>query len=178
MKTNKMKLLILVLMSIMTATTVAGELEKEHEKSKESKLWDEKNMQQELKYEISFLAKKLLDLSGEETMTVTQEPIRKAFLGICSEIRPGGIELTCVTPGHNAKAAGLQTGDVVIELNGVNFVKAKTSELKEAYYKQLMTMKKGQKMAFKVYRASELLDIDVTVGEINQPGYTMTIKRK
>ncbi|WP_170131922.1 PDZ domain-containing protein [Arenicella xantha] len=177
---STMLLLTLSLASIGVsyAGETGGKSQKEREKALESKFWDEKNHTEELKYEISFLAKKLLDMSGEETITVSQEPIRKPFLGICSEVRPGGVELTCVTPGHNAKLAGLQTGDIVAELNGANLVSSKTSEVKERFYQELKVMKAGQVMAFKIYRGSEELDIDVTVGEINQPGYTMTIRRK
>lgn len=183
MKTMNVKRQITILVLIALATTsqhvFAGE-SKEYEKKKEKdlKAWTKEKHQDEIKYEISFLAKKLLDISGEETITVSQDPIRKPFLGICSEITPGGVQLTCVTPGHNAKAAGLQTGDMVVELNGVNLVSSKMDEIKEAYYHQLMNMKTGQSMQFKVYRGPEELEIPVTVGEINHPGYIMTIKRK
>lgn len=171
--------LILLATAVVLQVSHAGESKAlEKKQGKDIKAWTKEKHQDEIKYEISFLAKKLLDMSGEETITVNQDPIRKPFLGICSEITPGGVQLTCVTPGHNAKAAGLQTGDMVVELNGVNLVSSKMGEIKEAYYHQLMNMKTGQSMLFKVYRGPEALEIPVTVGEINHPGYIMTIKRK
>lgn len=151
----------------------AGEKDKEKGKHKE---WH--SNEEELKYEISFLAKKLLDMSGKETITVSQEPYTKPFLGVCSAVTPGGVQLTCITPGHNAEAAGLRTGDLVVKIDDLKLMAPSTGDVKKAYFGTIERMKTGQKMTFTVYRGPDEKTVEVTVGELSQPGYTMTIRRK
>jgi len=134
--------------------------------------------EEELKYEISFLAKKLLDMSGEETITISQEAYSKPFLGVCSAVTPGGVQLTCITPGHSAEAAGLRTGDLVVEIDAIKMMAPSSNVVKKAYFGAIDKMKTGQKMSFTVYRGPDEKNIEVTVGELNQPGYTMTIRRR
>jgi predicted metalloprotease with PDZ domain len=78
--------------------------------------------EEELRHEISYLAKELLDLSGEDSITVEQPAFMKPFIGICSELLPEGVKLTCITPGHNASKAGLMTGDLVISINDIDLI--------------------------------------------------------
>lgn len=150
-----------------------------HSSKKHSKKHSEKSIKEmELKSEIGFFAQKLLDVSGEDTLTISQEPFTKPFLGICGDPRAGGVKLTCITPGHNAEAAGLRTGDVVYQLDDIDFTSPNARIVKKAYYDYLGKMKTGQVITFRVYRGSSKETIDVTVGKLSQPGYIMTIRRK
>jgi hypothetical protein len=89
----KIAALIIAVFAAMTSVSFAGSSE------------------EELRHEISYLAKELLDLSGEDSITVEQPAFMKPFIGICSEVLPEGVKLTCITPKHNAAKAGLTTGD-------------------------------------------------------------------
>lgn len=153
-------------------TKVHAKAHKEHSHHKEFSHEDE------IKYEISFLAKKLLDNSGKEQITFSQEPYRKPFLGVCSHVTPGGVQLTCITPGHSAEAAGLRSGDLVVKINDIKMMAPNTGKLKKIYFGMIDQMKTGEKMSFTVYRGPDEKTIDVIVGELSQPGYTMTIRRK
>jgi len=179
---KKLSWLTLSLLSVSLSSAVvrAGEAaEQSRAKGKmHSKMHKEYNYEEEIKHEISFLAKKLLDKSGKEQISLYQEPYTKPFLGICSNVVPGGIQLTCITPGHNAEAAGLRSGDMIVKINDTKMTEPNTNNLKKVYFGMIEQMKAGEKMSFTVYRGPNEKTIDVTVGELSQPGYTMTIRRK
>ena len=132
----------------------------------------------ELKHEISFLAKELLDLSGEDSITVEQPAFMKPFIGICSEVYPKGVKLTCITPGNSAAAAGLKTGDLILKINDVDVTGSNKRESSKAYYGVVKSMKIGDKLAMKLIRKGKEQLITVTVGAISHPAYTLTVKKK
>lgn len=132
----------------------------------------------ELRSEISFLAKKLLDNSGESTLTVEQPSVMKPFLGICGEPGHSGILLNCVTPGHNAYKAGLQTGDTITSINGISMLEQRSHDHQSTYFDMMANMKTGDVLALKLLRHGEIIEQSVTVGVLNQPSYTLIIKRK
>lgn len=129
--------------------------------------------EEELKYEISFLAKKLLDMSGEDSITVEQSAFMKPFIGICSDVSTNGIKLTCITPGHNASKAGLKTGDLITAINNIDM----TSSNKSAFYMLTKSMKTGDELAIKLLRKGNQKVIKVTVGSIGHPAYSLTVKK-
>lgn len=181
LRTNKSFVSALGLVLFVAASLLAAPLAnagEEYDKGKHKGKWKQHSKQEELKHEVSYLAQKLLDISGEEMLTVTQEPYKKPFLGVCSAVSPGGVQLTCITPGHAAEAAGLRTGDMVVEIDGISMLSPKTENVKKVYYDKLGAMKKGQILTIKVFRGSEEKTIKATVGEFSQPGYTLTIRRK
>lgn len=133
----------------------------------------------ELKHEISFLAKKLLDKSGEDKITVKQAATRKPFVGVCPEPGAKGIKLACVTPGHGAADAGLETGDLVIAIDNVSMLGAKHGKYSHdsPYHKVFDSLETGKKMIFTLLRNEKQMDIQVTVGSIEHPAYTLTISK-
>lgn len=132
----------------------------------------------ELRNEISFLAKKLLDKSGKESLTIEQPSVMKPFLGICGEAGHNGVLLTCVTPGHNAYKAGLQTGDIIISINDINMLGQRSRDHENVYFDMMGKMKTGDILRLKLLRRGEEVQQNVTVGTLNQPSYTLIIKRK
>jgi len=141
----------------------------------------------ELKHEISFLAKKLLDKSGKDNITVKQAAIKKAFIGVCPEPTAKGIHLTCITPGHSAAKAGLQTGDLVVAIDALSMVTNRAEKQwhkgskkrghYDAYHQVFDNLKTGETLAFKILRGGKEMTVMVTVGAISHPAYTMTISK-
>jgi len=134
--------------------------------------------EEKLRHEISYLAKELLDLSGEDSITVEQPAFMKPFIGICSEVLPEGVKLTCITPKHNASKAGLTTGDIVISINGIDMTGMNKNDYKNAYYRITKSMKTDEKLAMELIRKGKPELITVTVGAISHPAYTLIVKKK
>lgn len=134
--------------------------------------------EKELRYEISFLAKKLLDLSGEDSITVEQPAFMKPFIGICSDIFPDGVKLTCITPGHSAARAGLKTGDLITAINDIDLTGIPRKSHDNVYYGITKKMKTGDKLAMTLIRKGVEQVITVTVGAVSHPAYTLTVKKK
>ncbi|MEM7360155.1 MAG: PDZ domain-containing protein [Pseudomonadota bacterium] len=132
----------------------------------------------EIKNEISYLAKKLLDMSGKDTYTVESPAFMKPYLGVCSAISTAGVKITCVTPGSGAAKSGLKTGDVLSEINGISMVNDDEGKVKDAYYTAVKTMKTGEVMELTVFRGSETLTLKATIGTISHPAYTLTVSNK
>ena len=134
---------------------------------------------EELKYEISFLASKLLDESGKETITIKQPAIQKPFLGVCPKLGARGLKIECITPGHSAAKAGLKTGDLVLSINGLSMARSDSDKNahKWTYKKVFDSLEIGKKLELKLLRGGQEMTIDLTVGSIRHPAYTMTISR-
>jgi S1-C subfamily serine protease len=137
------------------------------------------NSEDELRSEISFLAKKMLDKSGKDELTIEQPAVKKPFLGICGEPGHNGVLLNCVTPGHNAHKAGLQTGDIILSINEISMLERRShrDEWKSVYYKVMGEMKVGDILNLRLLRRGKEVSKSVKVGSLNQPSYTLTIKR-
>ncbi len=136
------------------------------------------NKEEELKNEISYLAKQLLDISGEDSITIEKPAYMKPFIGICSDVLSKGIKLTCITPGHNASKAGLKTGDLILSVNDIDMTGSVKDEHDSAFYKLTRTMKTGDKLTMKLIRKGKERTIDVTVGAVSHPAYTLIVKKK
>lgn len=130
-----------------------------------------------VKNEISYLAKKLLDMSGKDAYTVEYEAYDKPYIGICSEVNVEGVAITCITPGSQADKAGLKTGDTVSEINGINMRHKDVMKTKKAYMHIVKSMKKGDVIAMKLNRAGKINEVKVTVGSMSHPAYKLEIKR-
>lgn len=133
----------------------------------------------ELRSEVSFLAQKLLDNSGKDELTIEQPAIKKPFLGICGEPGHNGVLLNCVTPGHNAHKAGLKTGDIILSINGVSMLEKRSHdhESKSPYYEMMGKMKVDETLKLILLRRGAEITKSVKVGALNQPSYTLIIKR-
>jgi predicted metalloprotease with PDZ domain len=169
---------IIATVAFLTLSMGPGYAGEEKDKDEKSKLKKKKMHEKEIKNEIGYFAMKLLDMSGEDQLTLSQEPFAKPFLGVCSEITKVGVNLPCITPGHKAAAAGLLTGDRVIELNGIDLVSNDTTRVKKDYYNVLMNMQTGDVLTMKIMRGAKEMEFKPTVGKLMQPGYELVIYRK
>ncbi len=130
--------------------------------------------------EISYLAKKLLDMSGEDSYTAVQPAYTKAFIGICSSVEKTGVLLTCVTPGTEAEKAGLLTGDIITSMNGTTVPGGESKEDKKAnsaYWNIFKNMKVGDVIKVTLIRDGKTLNLDVGVGELIHPKVTLKVEK-
>lgn len=74
---------------------------------------------------------------------------------------PAGVYIDSITPGGPAEAAGLQLGDVLVALDGVEMTQ-------NEFIQAIRGRKIGEELTFTVLRDSETLEIVVTVGDLNQ----------
>ena len=151
---------------------------KQIEKSamKKSKLHDFEK--EELMNEISFLAKKLLDSSGKDTLVLKSPSVMKPFIGVCSKIIPIGIELTCISPASQAQKGGLKTGDVIITMNGFSMAQTPNkSEKDNPYWDIVHNMKTGDNIKMGLLRGGKNIEMEITVGSISHPAYELKITR-
>ena len=165
---NMNKTIVFTLLLSFSLASFAGE-EKECEW-----LCDEES----IKLEIGYMAKKLLDMSGKDSVKVEFNSYLKPFIGICTKILDKGIELTCVTPGTQAEQNGLKTGDVVTRMNDKGLEQSgDLSKIKKQYFAVVKNMKIGDVIKMTLERAGEVIEIDVTVGALNHPGYNLTVTK-
>jgi len=84
---------------------------------------------------------------------------RAASLGTIPEFNYAGegVQISGVTPGGAAEAAGLQAGDVLLQFNGTAI-----STLQE-YSNFLRAAAPGDVVQLQLRRADELLDVEVTL---------------
>ena len=158
----KKTILLPLLFSVVTPTTVIA---------------GEKYSEEGILLEISFLSKKLLDMKGKDSYTVEQPAYTKAFIGICTDMNQEGVLLTCVTPGTEAEKAGLRTGDIITSINGEAVLGDKTKESKSGYWNIVKNMKEGDVLKMQLIRKDKTLTMDVGVGHLSHPKYTLTIKK-
>ena len=137
----------------------------------------DKYTEEGIKSEVGYLAKELLDLSGKDAYTLESPAYTKPYLGVCTSISEQGIALTCITPGSQADKAGLRTGDIVTEMNGISMRNSDEKKTKHAYFEIVKKMQTGEVIKMLVKRDGEISKISATVGEMKHPAYTLTIKR-
>jgi len=143
---------------------------------KKSKLHDSEK--EELMSEISFLAKKLLDSSGKDSLVLKSPSVMKPFIGVCSKIISLGIELTCISPASQAQKSGLKTGDVIIIMNGLSMAQTPNkSEKDNPYWDIVHNMKTGDVIKMGLLRGGKNIELEVTVGAISHPAYELKITR-
>lgn len=157
---------LVVMLLSFNAAAIADEESKKHKKDKKD----------DIMREISFLAKKLLDMSGEDSVTVKAPSVVKPFIGVCSNIESGGVKLTCITPDSQADKNGLKTGDLITSINDVSMKKEDNKDHMHAYWDAVKSMKTGDVLKLELIRAGTTLKIDVTVGSLSHPAYTLTVE--
>ncbi len=118
--------------------------------------------------EISVIVKR-----GEETATLKARLDRSegfdimgqppqlggAYLGVNLEDKEGGAEVTFVSPGSPAEKAGLEVGDLVVNVDG-NAVLSR-----ETLLERVRLRKPGDAIKLTVKRGGETLEIDATLGK-------------
>jgi S1-C subfamily serine protease len=132
--------------------------------------------EEHIKREISYLAKKLLDMSGKKSVTVEAPAFDRPFIGICAEITPEGVKITCVTPGTQAAKNGLRTGDIVTRMKGVDqHNNGDMTRTKRGYYNIVENMKTGEQIPMSLIRDGKPMELVVTVGSLSHPAYTLKV---
>ncbi|MBT8114001.1 MAG: PDZ domain-containing protein [Arenicella sp.] len=132
-----------------------------------------------VKLEISYLAKRILDLTGKDTYTITSEAVVKPFIGICTELKESGVKLTCITPDSQAARAGLLTGDLITEINGLSMAgqKSRKESYKGNYWSLVKSIKPGDELKMKLERDGKSQSLDVIVGSLSHPAYSCDISK-
>ena len=154
---------VVVLLAIATKPIIAGE-----------------DLNEEgIKLEISYLAKRLLDITGEDSYTITSDAVVKPFIGICSNLLDSGVQLTCVTPDSQAAKAGLETGDVITKINGLSVAgqKSKKKDSKGNYWSIVKSMEPGDELKMEIEREGKTRSLDVMVGSLSHPSYSCKIDK-
>ncbi|MFT5574204.1 MAG: putative metalloprotease with PDZ domain [Cryomorphaceae bacterium] len=171
---SKIALLLLsISLSMFTLNALAG---------KEGKKIKGKDSQAEIEWELSYLAKRMLDLKGTDSYTLERKAVTKPFIGICSDVNKSGVAITCITPDSQASKSGLKTGDLLIFLNDVSMANQDEhgkddgkDDGKPSYWSIVKSMKVGDKLKMGLLRAGEPVTIDVTVGTLHHPAYRFEI---
>ncbi len=133
---------------------------------------------EELMDEVSRIAKKLLDLSGEDSITIKAPAVEKPFIGICPMVQENGVKLTCITPDSQADKNGLKTGDVITAVNGQSLKKSsKKSKKNQAYWTIMHEMKTGDVLKMEILRSGNIVNLDVTVGSLSVPAYELKVSK-
>jgi predicted metalloprotease with PDZ domain len=104
---------------------------------------------------------KYLGYAGLALQPETKEVPDLGFQSLQSFIGP--VQVESVVPGSKAEKAGLQPGDVLLKMNGV--------ELPVTPDGELIYFKPGQKVTFTVQRGTKLLDIGFLLGSKNETVY-------
>ncbi len=94
-----------------------------------------------------------VNLSGRPRLGVTIADVNTSTRAARLGQIPDGVFITAVESGSPAEAAGMQVGDIVVDVNGV--VITSTSQLQAEISKYAA----GDALAIKVYRAPGILDI-------------------
>lgn len=133
-----------------------------------------------IKLEISYLAKRLLDITGKDSYTIGSVAVVKPFIGICTNIKESGVQLTCVTPESQAAKAGLETGDIITQINGLSVAgqKSHKEDSKGNYWSIVKNMKPGDDLKMKIERDGKSRSLDVTVGALSHPSYSCDINKE
>jgi predicted metalloprotease with PDZ domain len=91
-----------------------------------------------------------LDYAGLALKTETKKVPDLGFRSLQGFM--GAIHVESVVPGSNAEKAGLQSGDILLKMNGV--------ELPVTPERELVYFKPGQKVTFTIQRAAKVLHIE------------------
>lgn len=150
---------------------------KEHvKKDKKHKEKDAMSAEEEIMREISFLAKKLLDIKGKDALTLSSPAVVKPFIGICHNIISLGVKLTCITPKSQADKNGLKTGDIVQAINGISMEGDFSGEM-HPFWPVMKQMKTGDVLKMDILRAGEEIKLNVPVGSLSHPAFELKINR-
>ncbi len=95
---------------------------------------------------------------------MAQQIRKKGWVGIRFDYEEEGgrVTLSRVFEDSPAEAAGLQVGDVLLELNGEAYTHDNEQKLREIYY----GMKPGDTLSYTIERAGKRMNIEVELGRI------------
>lgn len=135
---------------------------------------------EEIKREISYLSKMLLEVTGEDEYKIEASAYVRPFIGGCFDQKPEGVLITCITPGYQAEKAGVQTGDLLLAINDESMAlkadKDKKAE-KGRFFDIVRSMKTNDKLRLTLLRSGEKRTIDLVVGSVIHPAYSLQVKK-
>jgi C-terminal processing protease CtpA/Prc len=104
-------------------------------------------------------------VAGEETVvsfTFPTEPV--TGVGVDVDLTDLGAEVREVFPGSPAEAAGLEPGDVVVAVDGVD-----VAEMTEAEYLEAIDGPEGTPVSFRVAHEGDTGEVEQVVDAMRQP---------
>lgn len=87
------------------------------------------------------------------------DPSKAGYLGISLDPGEGGVKITTVMPDSAAAKANLKPNDIILSLNGNNFLEP------EDFINAMLGYRPGQEVTLKVRRGEEELEIKPTLGK-------------
>lgn len=133
---------------------------------------------QEAQLQLEEASQKIAELSRElskgEVMTYFQgigKHHQRAMLGVTVgkvEKEAGGVAITGVSPGGPASAAGLQAGDIVTSINGLDLESTNGGNAVKALLDGLARLAPGDVAKLQVRRDSERLSVDVVTENLSR----------
>lgn len=134
--------------------------------------------EEQLRSEVYYISNLLLDMHKKDNYTLEAPAYDRPFLGLCPKADSKGILLTCITPDGSAEKSKLRTGDIIVEIDGKNFLNEDKVVDLRAFGMSITKLKIGEKYLFKIIRNDKEKDIEVSVGSIRFPGFKLEINRK
>ncbi|WP_395373629.1 hypothetical protein [Marinicella sp. W31] len=131
----------------------------------------------DIEKELSYLAKKLLEVTGKDSYTLKQEPSEKASFGACFEVVTEGVKLTCITPDMNPEKQGLMIGDIIVAMNDSTFPGITTFDSHEKLHQITDNLQAGDVLKIQYTRAGQTFTSEIEVGELKHPGYMFKVSQ-
>lgn len=131
----------------------------------------------DIEKELSYLAKQLLKVTGEDSHTISQQPSAKASFGACFKVVSRGVKLTCITPDLDPESKGLMIDDVITAINDIDFTTSDQFEKHQRLHQITDNMRAGDVLKVHYTRAKQSLYTEIVVGELKHPGYTFEVTR-
>ena len=156
-----MKKLILILATIMMSFQVMAE-----------------KTVADIEKEIAFLAKNLLELTGQNSYTITKEKTFQPMFGACFNINGQGIKLTCITPDLDPHKKGLLTGYIITKINDISFVNKDLQVSKKLFQKFITGMNPGDNLAVNyINHNQQNKSVVIVVAKVDYPGFKLTVSQ-
>lgn len=132
----------------------------------------------DIEKEIAYLAKILLEKSGTESYTLSQERKYQPVIGACFAIKPFGVILTCITPDLDPQKKGMKTGDIITKINDINFDNDDSAVNKKLFSKMIDGLKTGEILSIEyTNKAKQKKNVNITVAEVAYPGFTLQVRQ-
>lgn len=132
---------------------------------------------EDIEKEASYLAKKILEVTGEKQYTLEKPPTFKAAFGACLEVTEHGVKLNCITPDLDPQKKGMAIGDVITSINGLGFVSGDKLLSHKRLHSIIDHMKPGDILQVTFNREKQQKTVDIEVGKITHPGFTFKVSR-
>lgn len=149
---------------------------------KQAELESARSELEKARAQLESAAREVARLSAEVTAPVVEEFRRRwpagerqrTMLGIVIEDAGRGVRVNAVTPGGPADEAGLQTGDVILSIDGAELGGEPGTSPSRLLIDQLSRVRPGDEVALRVQRDGRALDLQATARESFPFSFTFT----